>query len=72
VLVHEGRVEEKVEEVRNNAGEDRETKVPRKNVSGQPDDEMRVLLSSDSQNAEESSSIVRLMELTGDDLNAVL
>lgn len=72
VLVHKGRVEEKVEEVGNNAGEDREAEVPRRDLSSQPDDEMRGPLSSDSQNAEERSSIIRLMKLTGNDLNPVL
>jgi hypothetical protein len=47
-------------------------RAPRQDVSSQPADEIRVSLPNDSQNAEERSSIIRLMELTGDDLNAVL
>jgi hypothetical protein len=47
-------------------------RASRQDVSSQPDDEMRVSLSNDSQNAEERSSIIRLMELTGNDLNPVL
>jgi hypothetical protein len=47
-------------------------RASRCDVSSQPDDEIRVPLSSDSQNAEERSSIIRLMELTGNDLNPVL